>query len=90
MAIDEFIEENLFEPSIHWPKEEFDRKSSERWAAKEIKQRIKKSKICPVDTVYIFMKEMQRYSYLDDISKHNAKMFQYAYEIADEIGSILC
>lgn len=88
-VIEEFIDENLFEPNRHWPKNEFDRKSCERWAAKEIISRINKSNKAPAAVVYIFMKEMEKYSMMD-IDRDNAYMFKIASEIAEEIGSILC
>lgn len=89
-AINDFIYENLFEPNRHWPEQEFQRKSCERWAANEIIDRIKKSNRKPVDVVYIFMLQMRQYSSLDTENKNTAYMFELAYEIADEIGSILC
>lgn len=89
-TINDFIYENLFEPSRHWPEEEFQRKSCERWAANEIINRIKVSNRPPIDVVYLFMLEMRKYSLLDTENKNTAHMFELAYEIADEIGSILC
>lgn len=87
--MDEFIYDNLFEPNAHWPKEEFDRKSSERWAANEIIERIKESNDDPVLVVLHFWAEMEDYASKDEISKENAKNFKYAAEIAYEIGSML-
>lgn len=88
-AIEEYMCDNLFEPNRHWPKDEFDRKSCERWAAKEIIHRIKLSNKAPTAVVYIFMKEMEKYS-LMDIDHYNAYMCRLASEIAEEIGSLLC
>lgn len=87
--MNEFIYDNLFEPNAHWPKEEFDRKSSERWAANEIIERIKKSNDDPVLVVLYFWAEMEDYASKDEISKENAKNFKYAAEIAYEIGGML-
>lgn len=88
-TIEEYIGDNLFEPNAHWPKEEFDRKAYERWAAKEILHRIENSDQDPLDVVVIFWAEMNKYSMKDDISKESAYAFRLAYEIADEIGSLL-
>ena len=43
----------------------------------------------PIDVVAVFLAEMNQYSLMDDISKENAHAFSLAYEIADEIGSLL-
>lgn len=87
--IEEYFDDNLFEPNRNWPQEEFDRKAIERWAAKEIIERIKTSSDDPIDVVTVFWAEMNQYSLMDDISKENAYAFSLAYEIADEIGSLL-
>lgn len=34
--IQNYIDECLFEPKINWPEYEFDKRSSERWAANEL------------------------------------------------------
>lgn len=88
-TIEEYFDDNLFEPNRNWPKEEFDRKAIERWAAKEIIERIKTSSDDPIDAVIVFWAEMNQYSLMDGINKENAYAFSLAYEIADEIGSLL-
>lgn len=87
--IHEFIYDNLFEPNARWPKEEFDRKSSERWAANEIIERIENSDEDPALVVLYFWAEMEDYASKDEISKENAKNFRYAADIAYEIGGML-
>lgn len=88
-VIEEFIFDSLFEPNRHWPKLEFDRRTCERWAANEILSRIKKSDNSPIFEILMFMREMNTYSLIDG-DHESAYMFQLAFEIAEEIGSLLC
>lgn len=88
-TIQEYFNDNLFEPNRNWPKEEFDRKACERWAAKEIMKKISESDDDPLDVVTEFWAEMNQYSIKDDISKESAYACKLSYQIADEIGSLL-
>lgn len=87
-AIQDYIWENLFEPNVHWPMYEFKRRSYARWAASEIKERIKNGNRLPVLEVYDFFKTVDDFSKMDsDVDM--AFIFKTAAETAEEIGSLL-
>lgn len=67
---------------------EFKRRSYARWAASEIKERIKNGNRLPVLEVYDFFKIVDDFSKMDsDVDM--AFIFKTAAETAEEIGSLL-
>lgn len=84
-AIEEYISEYLFLPSINWPKEEFERRTYSRWAASEILNRVRNDDRDPLDVIEEFSDEMDRYFELSD--SHNSwYIFIAAKETADDIA----
>lgn len=80
-VIKEYIETNLFEPKLTWPKHEFDLRCYSRWAAEELLERIiNESERLPeyltgrvarrpLDLVKEFLDEVHTYLLLYDDSK---------------------
>lgn len=87
LAIQEYIDEYLFEPRINWPKEEFIRRSYSRWAADEILARIENDTEHqnPLDIIEKFMNDMDRYAELSD-DRESYPIFVIAREEAEEIA----
>lgn len=49
--IQEYIEENLFEPECNWPEEEFSIRCYERWAGNELLDRITRESMLPPEFI---------------------------------------
>lgn len=62
--IQEYIDENLFEPHLHWSEYEFSKRSSERWAAIELMTYLKEywGKAPAANLIMRFMSLMDLYS----------------------------
>lgn len=80
--------ENLyfFEPELTWPKEEFERRVYQRWAAQEIIARIKlDSNLNPVSVIERFILESNRYANTEE-AVGKGVIFRTAIEAAEELG----
>lgn len=86
-ALQEYIDEYLFEPGKNWPKEEFNRRSYSRWAANEIMERLLREMDIrdPLDIIEEFSDEMDRCL---DLSENRDIYFIFivAKETADDIA----
>lgn len=69
-VIQEYIDEFLFEPDLHWPEYEFSKRSSERWAAYELMYHLKQhwNEAPAVDLIIRFIGKMDLYSELNEDS----------------------
>ena len=84
-AILRYIDGYLFEPSWNWPRQYFNRRCYERWAASEIIDRLSDHPFDdPEQTVERFYLEMAYYSSFKEESEQNV-MFAIAKETAMDI-----
>ena len=85
LVIREFLDEYLFEPERNWPKREFENRSYERWAAKEILRRLNESRSMGViNTIQKFIEDL--YIFEEDSDDWTSvRIFRLAREIAEDI-----
>lgn len=85
-VIRDYIDEFFFEPRKNWPDHEFNRRSYERWAAKELMLYLEGhwGEKKPADLIIAFIGTMDAYS---DICDEKLKTFRFglARDTAEEI-----
>lgn len=82
-----YLEEYLFEPMKDWPKEEFERRSYERWAAYEIVESLMDNPFTTADMVIDeFIFKMISFFLL---AKEQKQQFIFAIDVAETIRSLL-
>lgn len=87
ITIFRYLEECLFEPMKDWPKEEFERRSYERWAAYEIVELLMDNPFTTADMVIDeFILKMIYFAYL---AKEQKQQFIFAIDVAETIQSLL-
>lgn len=87
--IREYVQENLFDPTISWDKYEFKKRSYSHWAAYEILNRVIDHPLdAPLDTIENFMFEMTMYACCSE-NKQRILIFQTAAETAEEIALLI-
>ncbi len=83
-----YLEECLFEPMKDWPKEEFERRSYERWAAYEIVESLMDHPFATADTV--ISEFIVKMIYFASLAKEQQKrQFIFAIDVAETIQSLL-
>ena len=85
-VIQEYIDEFLFEPGKNWPDYEFNKRSDERWAAKELMLYLEThwGETNAVNLIARFIREMDAYSGIREDTPPSFK-FILARETAEEI-----
>ncbi|HOQ38742.1 MAG TPA: hypothetical protein PLR73_13765 [Acetivibrio sp.] len=82
-----YLEECLFEPMKDWPKEEFEKRSYERWAAYEIIESLMDNPFTTADMVIDeFILKMICFAHL---AKEQKQQFIFAIDVAETIRSLL-
>jgi hypothetical protein len=82
-----YLEECIFEPTKNWPKEEFEKRSYERWAAYEIVESLMDNPFTTADTVIDeFILKMICFAHL---AKEQKQQFIFAIDVAETIQSLL-
>ena len=82
-----YLEEYLFEPMKNWPKEEFEKRSYERWAAYEIVESLIDHPFATADMVIDeFILKMIFFAHL---AKEKKQQFMFAIDVAETIQSLL-
>ena len=82
-----YLEEYLFEPMKDWPKEEFEKRSYERWAAYEIAESLMDNPFTTADMVIDeFILKMIFFAHL---AKEQKQQFIFAIDVAETIQSLL-
>ncbi len=82
-----YLEESLFEPTKDWPKEEFEKRSYERWAAYEIIESLMDHPFITADMVIDeFILKMIFFAHL---AKEKKQRFIIAIDVAETIRSLL-
>ena len=83
-VIRSYIEKNLFNPSFSWPRDEFRKRSYQRWAAYEICSRIMDKPFNdPIVVIENFIFDMAMYACYGE--EKYAFIFQSAIETAEEL-----
>lgn len=96
LVIQEYVDECLYIPLLHWPKDEFDERCYSRWAANEILERIieettrlpqfitGREPMSPLDIIIEFISEVD---YCMDVSedKRTRQLFSAAKDTATDI-----
>jgi hypothetical protein len=83
-----YLEECLFEPMKNWPKEEFEKRSYERWAAYEIVESLMDHPFATADTVISeFIVKMICFANL--AKEQQKQQFIFAIDVAETIQSLL-
>ena len=85
VVIHEFLDECLFEPGRNWPTREFENRSYERWAAKEILRRLNESPSTGViNAIQKFIEDL--YIFEEDSDDWTSvRIFRLARETAEDI-----
>jgi len=82
-----YLEECLFEPTKDWPKEEFKKRSYERWAACEIVESLMDH---PFTTADILIDEfIFKMIFFAHLAKERKQQFIFAIDVAETIRSLL-
>ena len=82
-----YLEEYLFEPMKNWPKDEFEKRSYERWAAYEIIESLMDNPFTTADMVIDeFILKMICFAHL---AKEQKQQFILAIDVAETIQSLL-
>lgn len=82
-----YLERYLFEPMKNWPKDEFEKRSYERWAAYEIIESLMNNPFTTADTVIDeFILKMISFAHL---AKEQKQQFIFAIDAAENIRSLL-
>ena len=92
LVVLEYVDKNLFEPSIDWPKSEFQERSYARWTAFEIQQALVDTMWLPpgynppepIDVILQFMVEIEQ-CLRSAKDPQNEKIFEVAKRTATEI-----
>lgn len=80
-----YMDENLFEPRLSWPKTEFSKRTYSRWAANEILCLIMENPFHSVtDIIDGFIFKMLYFSYMVK-DEENGSKFLIAIEVAEDI-----
>ena len=88
MVVTNYMNDFLPEPDIHWPKEEFEKRTYARWAAGEILKRIMdRPEDDPVEIIDEFSMEVMYYSQNTE-GTPNHLIFETAFETAEQIGCL--
>lgn len=87
-TLEKFINENLFMPNVRWPTYEFDKRSYERWAAKEALDRVMHSDLDPITVLQTFSNELHNYE-LEANDPSVRMIFEAAYDTVEEMGALL-
>lgn len=82
-----YLEEYLFEPMKNWPKDEFEKRSYERWAAYEIIESLMDNPFTTADMVIDeFILKMICFA---NLAKEKKQQFILAIDVAETIQSLL-
>lgn len=85
--IQNYLNNDLFEPSLNWPKDEFRKRCYSRWAVNEIITRIMDRPLDPPDQIIeLFLIEMIIYSIRENDSD---EIFSIASNTAEELLGLL-
>lgn len=85
--IQNYLNNDLFEPSLNWPKDEFRKRCYSRWAVNEIITRIMDRPLDPPDQIIeLFLIEMIIYSTRENDSD---EIFSIASNTAEELLGLL-
>jgi hypothetical protein len=85
--IQNYLNNDLFEPSLNWPKDEFKKRCYSRWAVNEIITRIMDRPLDPPDQIIeLFLIEMIIYSTRENDSD---EIFSIASNTAEELLGLL-
>lgn len=87
-TLENFVNEELFMPSVRWPTYEFDKRSYERWAAEEAIHRIMYSKLDPIDVLQNFLNQLHNYE-LESDDPGVRMIFETAYNTVEQMGALL-
>lgn len=88
-AIEDYMFD-LFEPGRNWPKYEFSKRSYERWAAKEILERIRRRPdISPLQIVEEHVRMTDKFSGIEHDERNDSFIFSVAHDVATDILDIL-
>ena len=81
---------DLFEPGRNWPKYEFNKRSYERWAAKEILKRIQQHPEIPaINLVEEYVLMTDEFSGIEHDERNDSFIFSVAHDVATDILDIL-
>lgn len=85
ILIKEFKEEYLFPPRRNWPKNEFYKRSYERWTADEIQRRLKENpNVGVINVIQRFLEELYHFDDITD-SWTTSRIFRTAIETSRDI-----
>ena len=88
-AIEDYMFD-LFEPGRNWPKYEFNKRSYERWAAKEILKRIQQHPEIPaINLVEEYVLMTDEFSGIEHDERNDSFIFSVANDVATDILDIL-
>ena len=88
-AIEDYMFD-LFEPGRNWPKYEFNKRSYERWAAKEILKRIQQHPEIPaINLVEEYVLMTDEFSGIEHDGRNDSFIFSVAHDVATDILDIL-
>lgn len=87
-TLENFVNNELFMPSVRWPTYEFDKRSYERWAATEAINRIMHSDLSPIDILQRFLNQLHNYE-MESEDPNVRMIFESAYNIIEQMGSLL-
>ena len=87
-AIEDFVDEQWFEPEAHWPEHWFNQRAYSRWAASEI-LRLLRSRKPDQDPEELASKFARKMDYLSTINTETRAMFSYARDAAHDIADVI-
>ena len=88
-AIEDYMFD-LFEPGRNWPKYEFNKRSYERWAAKEILKRIQQHPEIPaINLVEEYVLMTDEFSGIEHDERNDSFIFSVAHDMAENILDVL-
>ena len=88
-AIEDYMFD-LFEPGRNWPKYEFNKRSYERWAAKEILKRIQQHPEIPaINLVEEYVLMTDEFSGIEHDERNDSFIFSVAHVVATDILDML-
>ncbi len=88
-AIEDYMFD-LFEPGRNWPKYEFNKRSYERWAAKEILESIRRRPdVSPLQIAEEYVLMTDKLSGIEHDDRNDSFIFSVAHDVATDILDIL-
>ncbi len=88
-AIEDYMFD-LFEPGRNWPKYEFNKRSYERWAAKQILESVRHHPdISPLQIVEEYVRMTNEFSGIEHDERNDSFIFSVAHDVATDILDIL-